>query len=724
MKNSIRTILFALLLLSLGHAAFADFQTIDPTQPNTFSGATSFTTTATTTFTGPISIASWIVGTSTTVCISPNVCQFQVPVGGVGADGAFQGAEKFVENEGGGTVNVKNGIYIFTNPVTISGDGVQFIGESMSGTQILVPNNFNNYVFKVNDAALRQRLYFSNFTIQGNRSNQTSGGCIMASSTARSTFTNLWLDSCYGEGIKLAGLSTGSFGYNNTVSNNYIANDQYGIVTFQNDENQIFGNTINSFITQGIWDQQGLNDIYGNTFTGVLYNTGVAIKEFFTVNSQIHDNTFDTVPQEAIWLLCNSTQGQMQVKNNYFYKTSNAGGGDPVILDDGCTGNQISGNYVTSNSSNPYFYKEVNNAATNTYFNNNTVSATSTAFSFIGANASTTSFFNNATTTPPNGIYWGQVDATGELGFNSPTGYGAYFAINGVQKLTMAASGFVGVSSSTPWGLLSVNANALGSGVPEFAVGSTTKTDLLVDGSGNVAIGNSKANLGAYSGTTLTIGGPNTNPANEEFYRNTSSGSSNIGGFTFADISNSVLGRLYGISGTSGSMGSLAFSTSNGSSLLEAMRITQAQQVGIGTTTPTAALVTVAASTTAATTPTAYTGIVSIIAGLENTTVKLFQEIDQWGHVITQGDAPTITGGTSSVSGNDRNGTITVTGTALTSVTLTFAHPYNAAPDCTESDNSTALTADITSISATQVVFGFSVGVNSGTVWYICQQHQ
>jgi hypothetical protein len=139
--------------------------------------------------------------------------------------------------------------------------------------------------------------------------------------------------------------------------------------------------------------------------------------------------------------------------------------------------------------------------------------------------------------------------------------------------------------------------------------------------------------------------------------------------------------------------------------------------IGVGTSTPTATLTSQLASSTLS------TASAFDVWGLMNTVEWLFERIDEWGHVITSGPAPSVTGGTSSVSGNDRNGKITVTGTALTSVTLTFAHAYAAAPDCTESDNSTALTADITSISTTQIVFGFSVGVSSATVWYQCQQH-
>lgn len=139
---------------------------------------------------------------------------------------------------------------------------------------------------------------------------------------------------------------------------------------------------------------------------------------------------------------------------------------------------------------------------------------------------------------------------------------------------------------------------------------------------------------------------------------------------------------------------------------------------GVGTSTATAPFTLQAASSTVAFNP------VFDVWGLLNTIEWLFERIDEWGHLIVSGPTPSVSGGTSSVAGNDRIGKITVVGTALTSVTLTFAHAYAAAPVCTETDNSTALTADITSISSSQVVFGFSVGVSSATVWYSCAQYQ
>lgn len=244
-------------------------------------------------------------------------------------------------------------------------------------------------------------------------------------------------------------------------------------------------------------------------------------------------------------------------------------------------------------------------------------------------------------------------------------------------------------------------------------------------GSGNIVIG-AYSDLPSLSGSAqLNIGNTiyGTGIYNAASLTNSSypSANSTVGIASSTPWAEFSISALAGSAYPNGSLFLIASSTSIGTTTLFIIKNTG--NVGIGTTTPQAILTTVAASSTVATT--AYTGLVSIIAGLENTTTVLFQEIDQFGHLITSGDAPTVTGGTSSVSGNDRNGNITITGTALTSITLTFAHPYITAPDCTESDTVLAVATDITSISTTQVVFGFGVGgVTSGNLWYQCVGHQ
>ncbi|MBI1957008.1 MAG: hypothetical protein HYS44_00925, partial [Candidatus Niyogibacteria bacterium] len=52
-----------------------------------------------------------------------------------------------------------------------------------------------------------------------------------------------------------------------------------------------------------------------------------------------------------------------------------------------------------------------------------------------------------------------------------------------------ASGGNVGIASSSPWGLLSVNPNALGTGVPSFVIGSSTATNFIATNGGRVGIG-------------------------------------------------------------------------------------------------------------------------------------------------------------------------------------------------------------------------------------------
>lgn len=107
-----------------------------------------------------------------------------------------------------------------------------------------------------------------------------------------------------------------------------------------------------------------------------------------------------------------------------------------------------------------------------------------------------------------------------------------------------------------------------------------------------------------------------------------------------------------------------------------------------------------------------------VIASSTSSATSTLYSIDNRGQHIFGGPAPSCGTGCSSVVGNDNGGTIT-TSAAATAVTLNFANAWKATPVCTISDNSTAITGDISAISATSFTASFSVGL-TGIIYYQC----
>lgn len=98
--------------------------------------------------------------------------------------------------------------------------------------------------------------------------------------------------------------------------------------------------------------------------------------------------------------------------------------------------------------------------------------------------------------------------------------------------------------------------------------------------------------------------------------------------------------------------------------------------------------------------------------------------IDNVGHHYFGGATPVISScGTTpsgTVVGNDNAGTISVGGGVVTACTATFANAWKTAPVCTTADNSTAITGDISAISATAFTVSFSASLGGGAVYYQC----
>lgn len=232
--------------------------------------------------------------------------------------------------------------------------------------------------------------------------------------------------------------------------------------------------------------------------------------------------------------------------------------------------------------------------------------------------------------------------------------------------------------------------------VPNFA---DTTTGLGCGASGNINFIASGVEVARFSSNGLNVGTTTGTYGGSSWTNAVSNAVSGLGGILIDTATNVT--------------NALTIKNAAGTSVFNVDTTAANPFLGIGTSTPFATL-----SVAGNGTNPLFAVATSSSQGLPNF------EIDNGGHMITSGPKPAISGGTSTLAGNDNNGTITVTGTLLTSVTVTFVTAWATAPDCTMSDNSTGITADITSISTTQVVFGFSTGINSGTVWYQCRGHQ
>jgi hypothetical protein len=285
----------------------------------------------------------------------------------------------------------------------------------------------------------------------------------------------------------------------------------------------------------------------------------------------------------------------------------------------------------------------------------------------------------------------------------------------GTTFMYSAAESFSGVDQNTP---IDANTTTTTTGTSITASVTTTKdNDWLV---GWQMVGTSAGSaLSAGANTTIR----QTNGSNWYTIEDTNAAQTPPGSKSLTV--NVAASRLMGMN-IAAIMPSQAATTTAVSSIMTTAFIVSSTTATIGINSTTTPAVGIGTTTPAATFAEEgfWGAIIRMVGSVINGVHYVVEEIDSKGHLITGGPVPSVSGGTSTVSGNDRNGTITVTGTLLTSVTLTFAQAYAAAPDCTMADSSTGVTGAISSISTTQLVIGFSAGINSGTVWYICQQHQ
>lgn len=144
----------------------------------------------------------------------------------------------------------------------------------------------------------------------------------------------------------------------------------------------------------------------------------------------------------------------------------------------------------------------------------------------------------------------------------------------------------------------------------------------------------------------------------------------------------------------------------------------QSTYVGIGTSSPMATLSVQSASSSPAF---VVSGLMTIIG--QGTVAKIFEEIDQFGHLLTGGPAPAVTlcGTNPAIVGNDRNGHITTSGT-VTTCTVTFSNPYTNPPQCTVAGGTNSTQAVTTTSTGFIATFGTSQAATG--ISYICQGYQ
>ncbi|MBP9832167.1 MAG: DUF5011 domain-containing protein, partial [Candidatus Pacebacteria bacterium] len=175
-----------------------------------------------------------------------------------------------------------------------------------------------------------------------------------------------------------------------------------------------------------------------------------------------------------------------------------------------------------------------------------------------------------------------------------------------------SVSSKIGIGTTTPWGKFSINPSALGSGVPEFVIGSSTSTHLVVTGGGNLGVGT--ADPSTYRLSVLVAAAGNsarfTDGTNSSFYiQHPSSGlidfdSDSGNQFSFSDggvenirINGSgflgiastspsaalSVGTVLAVSTVDTSANIFSVATSTGTSYFD---ITRTGNVGVGTTSP------------------------------------------------------------------------------------------------------------------------------------------
>lgn len=303
---------------------------------------------------------------------------------------------------------------------------------------------------------------------------------------------------------------------------------------------------------------------------------------------------------------------------------------------------------------------------------------------------------------------------------NSLFNVGSSTASATTSLFTVLNSGNVGIGTTTPGSLLSIQ------GIANF---TTATSSIQSTGGINLTNGGCYAINGVCisgGGATITLSGAVTGSGTSAITTTFGSAAANT---ILMNISGAGAAPAFTATSSifTGALGQSAYFGGSGQLMgTSTVFISTQSYVGIGTTTPEAAFTVAAASSTVASGP--YAGLVDIISGLENTTLKLFEEIDQYGSLIVSGDAPTINvsscgvGSTVAAASSQRAGAINLGTGSVTSCFVTFAHPYPSGTTVhvfVNEDNGTQVASDATNINTAGFAITAQTSIASRIVSYI-----
>jgi parallel beta-helix repeat protein len=396
---------------------------------------------------------------------SPNKERADYVCDGVNDEAEINQAIQEAYNNGtGGLVYLTEGTYT-VGTSSYSGKSIQMAtSTSLMGagksTVVKLKDGIDAFHVIV-DSSNQEYVRLSSFKIDGNRENQLNNWHfgVRFSSVSTSSIENMII-----ENVDNSSSETVYVGSSNNIkiSNNQVYNsDSHGII-LNNSINSIVNNNIVSGVWRGIYTDNVSDNII--ITDNILVNNTNGIYIYNTDNSIVSNNTVKNSISHGIWLASGSEQNT--ISNNL---VSNSGTLNPsavgIYIGTDCDDNVVSTNYITDVAGSGYAI-EIVGTANNTLVTDNYYSGTGA--SAIDDSASDTKYTqpNRLTIDANDTDYNGAITALTVT--QTGTGDLMNLVSDSTEIFTILKSGYVGIGTSSPVALLTVNGNALIEGLNRY----------------------------------------------------------------------------------------------------------------------------------------------------------------------------------------------------------------------------------------------------------------